>query len=54
LTQFRLNLIFFKWKILPINYLIPEDVKLSAKQDMRSLHILIIEDKADIAENIGD
>jgi len=33
---------------------VPEDVKLSAKQDMRSLHMLIIEDKADIAENIGD
>ena len=32
----------------------PEDLKLGAKQDMRSLHMLIIEDNADIAENIGD
>ena len=32
----------------------PEDVKLSAKQDMRSLQMLIIEDNAGIAENIGD
>ena len=32
----------------------PEDLKLGAKQDMRSLHMLIIENNAGIAEDIGD
>jgi len=32
----------------------PEDLKLGANQNMRPLHMLIIEDNADIAENIGD